>query len=255
MRATAIVASVCLSAAALVWIGYTAIREWQRAATMVAMRNSEAAADLLESALARDMRAAQTSVLAAAERDGLILSSNEDLLRPIASALARYPYLETFFAWRRLPDRDSVAFFARADRFPSWLPRTASERAYPVVETADPATARQLADRLMKDGWQARRFSIFEMVVGGATHQNVAVLSYADPLHERVTGGLGFMVDLAWAKRQYFDDIVAQVGLMERGRGVRFAVLDEREQPVSGGGASPRAPQSRRAFPVLFFDP
>jgi signal transduction histidine kinase len=256
VKSIALAAAICLSAATLVWIGYNAVTEWKRAAALVASRNSEAAADLLISALARDMRGVQTSVLATAERDGLTAGAEADLLRPIASAFARYPYPETFFAWRQSPPANSVVFFARAERYPTWLPRTDGQRLYPVVEANEPVLARRILDRVMKDAWQARRFSIFEMDVAGAKYQVVTVLSYGDALREHVSSALGFMVDLGWVRHHYFADLVAQVRSIEgQDRGMRFAVIDDRQAVVVGGAGSPDVPRSQRAFPVLFFDP
>jgi len=255
MKSTVLAGAVCLSAATLVWIGSSAVTEWQHAASLVASRNSDAAVDLLTSALARDMRGAQTSVLGAAERDRLMAGSDPDVLRTIASAFARYPYPEMFVSWHASPAGDSMVFFARAERYPAWLPRPEGQRRYPVVEAHEPATARRIADRLMKDAWQARRFSIFETDVAGTTYQVVALLSYGEPLRDHVTGALAFMVDLAWVRRHYFDDIVAQVQSIEGGRGVHFTVLDDQRAAVVGGAASADTPQTRRAFPVLFFDP
>ncbi|MEO8071531.1 MAG: hypothetical protein ABI652_09015, partial [Acidobacteriota bacterium] len=114
-------AAVCLSAAALVWIGYRAVSEWEHAAAQVASRRAESAADLLLSALTRDMRGAQQIVLTAAERDGLAAGKAVDLLHPIASAFARYPYAEAFFSWRGAPTSESVVFSSRAERHPTWL--------------------------------------------------------------------------------------------------------------------------------------
>ena len=117
-------AAIGLSALALVSIGYRAVVEWQHAAGLVASRRAAAAADLLASALSRDMRGAHTSVLLAAERDRLAAGSSADLMHPITGAFTRFPYVEAFFSWRDVPDED-VVFYSRVERRPAWLSGTA----------------------------------------------------------------------------------------------------------------------------------
>ena len=41
MKSIALAVAVCVSAATLLWIGYTGVVEWQHAATLVASRPSE----------------------------------------------------------------------------------------------------------------------------------------------------------------------------------------------------------------------
>lgn len=250
-------AAVCLSAAALVWTGYRAVAEWRRAATLVASRRAESAADLLVAALARDMRGVQALVLASADRDGTLVGSRADLLHPIGSAFARYPYPEAFFSWQESPAPESVVFYTRAERRPPWLSAGDARKLFPVVVGAEPTVARRLIDRVMKDAWQARRFSIFEIDLAGAPYQIITLLTYGDPLREHLVAVLGFMVNLDWARRHYFNDLTAQVNQIEgRDRGVQFMVCDEQNRPVVGAVASRnRDTETRRVFPVAFFDP
>lgn len=252
--------AVGVSALALVVTGYRAVVEWQHAAALVAVRRAESAADLLVAALARDMRGAQLQVLAAAERDRSIPELTADLLHPIASAFARYPYTEAFFGWGTAPAPDSVVFYTRAERRPSWLAGDDRRSLFPVVVGRAPVVAGALIERTMKDAWQTRRFSIFETEIAGSPYQVVTLLSYADALHERPAAALGFIVNLTWARTYYFSDLAAQVAQIEgKDRGVQFLVLDDRGVRVAGrdmtSAALADAPQGRRVFPLAFFDP
>src|SRR5882672_3589518 len=116
-----LVAAVCASAAVLVWIGYRAISQWEQAAGQVASRRADAAVNLLVAALTRDMRGVQQLMLTSLDRDGSNAGANNALIRPIGSALARYPYPEVFFAWQDPPTADSVIFYSRPERRPAWL--------------------------------------------------------------------------------------------------------------------------------------
>jgi signal transduction histidine kinase len=249
--------AACLPAAALVWLGYLAVVEWKRAAAMVAGERAEAAANLLAAALARDMRGGQLLVLSAADRDGLTRATDVDLLHPIGSALARYPYPEAFFSWRDAPTPASVVFYSRAERPPSWLTSDANRKSFPLVVSTEPAIAARLIDRVMKDGTQRRRYAVFDVSLAGSPYQVVAILSYADALSDRPAAVLGFLVNLEWARQNYFKDLTAQVARMEgRGRDLHYAVRDEHGEPVVGSrsdGTSALA--GRHAFPMAFFDP
>ena len=107
---------VCGSVALLSWFGYRAIREWQRSAVLLADRRANDAVDLLVTALARDMRGVQDSVLQAAYWNERMLAPPYDVDALLASAFARYPYPESFFGWRGQLSTSSIVFFNRADR-------------------------------------------------------------------------------------------------------------------------------------------
>jgi len=248
----------CLSAAALVWIGYRSVVQWEEAAGEVAARRAESAVDLFIAALARDMRGAQQTMLTSADRDGLTVGAGADLLRPIGNALARYSYPEVFFSWRGSPTPESVSFYARPERRPPWLGATDSRKMFPVVVGREPQTAARLIHRAAIDSVQGRRFSVFDLDAAGSKYQVVALVSYADQVREHPSGVLGFMVNLDWVRHQYFIDLSSQVTHMtgDRSGTIEFAVLDDRRAVVVGSDAgSGRAPVGRRVFPLAFFDP
>ncbi len=248
---------VCLPAAALVWLGYRAVVEWEQAAAMVARKRAEAAADLLLAALARDMRGAQLLVLSAADSNGFASGTDVALLDPIGHALARYPYPEVFFSWRASTNPTSVVFYSRAERRPSWLSSLDPADTIPIVAGREPRVAARLVERVMKDVTQGRRSSVFDMPLAGSKYQVVAALSYTDALQERPATVLGFMVNLDWVRGSYLRDLTAQVARIEgRDDDLDFAVLDQLGTPVVGDLTdAARAPVGRRAFPMAFFDP
>ena len=249
--------AIGLSALALLWIGYRAVLEWQHAASLVASRRASAAADLLVSALSRDLRGAHSSVLLAAERDRLAEGSTANLMHPIAGAFTRYPYAEAFFSWRNVPDEE-VVFYSRVERRPSWLSGTSATAPYPVNIGSDRHVGQQLLTRLQSDAQQGRRFSAFATRIGNADYQAAAVITYADPAHEQPVALLGYLVNLAWAREHYFGEIVSQVAAIEGSdRSVRFAILDDGGAPVVGAADTEpaTAPVARRMFQVAFFDP
>jgi signal transduction histidine kinase len=249
---------IVVATGALVWTGFSAVSEWERAATNVASRRAESAVNLLVSALLRDMRGAQQRVLAAVERETLPDGKAVDLLHPIASGFARYPYADAFFSWRASPTPDTVVFYARAERRPAWLAAYDGQKAFPVVVGNDPRLAKSLIARISKDAAQGRRFSIFDTTVGGTAAQVVALISYADPLHERPAAVLGFIVDLAWTRAHYFREIASQIADIEGdGVGLRMTLLDEAGRPVVGdaGAAVDSNVTAKQVLPVGFFDP
>jgi signal transduction histidine kinase len=250
-----LVVAVCVSAAALVWIGYRAISQWEQAAGQVASRRADAAVNLLVAALARDMRGVQQLMLTSADRDGVSTDTNGDLLRPIGNALARYPYPEVFFVWRDPPTPDSVRFYSRPERRPSWLTSAPTDRMFPVVAGREPTMAKRLLARIDRDCAEGRRFSVFDFDAG-TPYQVVALVSYADPLREQPAEVLGFMVNLNWARDHYFADLVAQVARIEGSdRAIEFSVVDDHNRPVVGSGDRGQAPARRQSFPMAFFDP
>jgi signal transduction histidine kinase len=249
-------AAVCLSAAALVWIGYQALVEWERTGTLVATRRAEAAADLLAGAFAKDMRGAQEVVLAEAERDGSAAGLEIDLLHPVASAFARYPYPEAFFSWRGEGTSQPVTFFARADRRPAWLGNERSLKLFPVVLGANGALAGRLMRRVAEDAALCRRVSAFDLDAGESKYQVVSAIMYTDAQCGSVSAVFGFMVSLDWVRRFYFKDLTEQVSrLAADDRSIALTVVDQANVLIAGEAGASHAPQASRPFPLAFFDP
>src|SRR5262245_51378253 len=70
------------------FFGYKAVVRWQRDASLLAQRRADAAADLLVTALRRDMRQVHATVLSAPWRNELMANPASEL-HGIATAFAR----------------------------------------------------------------------------------------------------------------------------------------------------------------------
>ena len=128
--------SVWLAAIALAGVlalGFAALRlasQLEHNALLLADRQIELAARILTSAITRDMRGAQTSVLDSPEVKTARFDSTLDLEELVARAFARYPYPECFFAWSA--EHSQVILFVRTDRPVSWArPQAAASSPWP----------------------------------------------------------------------------------------------------------------------------
>ena len=256
MRAAAIFAAlICLAIVILAWLGYRASREWRRSSTELVERRVADRADLLATALTRDMQGAQSRVLASRDWEEFSNESLSDIADVVASTFARYPYPESFFGWQVGPAIQTV-FFNRADRYPGWMPLTDQANRYPVVTVLDPPVASTLMARVTRDIEARRRYSIFETTLAGHRFQVVARLLYTDSLRQHPDSVFGFVVNLDWVRRWYFSEITEQVaGIDESDVHLDFAVLDEDLVPVEGALNAVRGPVAERSFPLAFFDP
>ena len=240
----------------LVWLDYRATREWRRSSTLLAERRTDEAADLLTTALTRDMRGVQRSVLATLHRDDLRFAAPFDLANLLARAFARYPYPESFFGWTAPADRSSVVFFNRSARPPAWVAASGETRRFPVVLVRDPPIARDIVMRIRSSARQRRRYVLFERPLGGAPYQIVVRLFYRDALREQFAGAFGFTVNLDWVRRRYFPELTRQIGRIDNAdRSLDLELLDERAQAVAGSASRGGRLSRERRFPLLFFDP
>jgi signal transduction histidine kinase len=243
--------AVCLGIATLLGFGYRATREWQRSSSLLVERDTAESADLIVTALGRDMQGAQARVLANRDWGELSIDSLTDTSDQVATAFARYPYPESFFSWR--VDRDGdILFFNRANRYPAWMPRTEEPpHRFPVVVVRNPAGAEPLRKRIDAYGTSRYRYVAFNTDLAGQPYQVIARLGYADPLDERLQSVIGFTVNLTWVRGSYFPDIFSQV--VNRGSRLDIAVLDDRGHAIFGGENTHGA--MVREFPLLFLDP
>ena len=245
---------ICCGIAALAWFGYRAAREWQRSSALLVERRANEIATTLVTALTRDMRAVQTSILDAREWDTTFEVSRSNVIDLVAVAFARYPYPEEFFGWQS--EVPSGVFFARSERLPGWLASPDVVRQYPVETLTNSVVGLRLRERIAKDVALRRTHSIFEMEIDGHRYQVVARPMYADGRNATV-GGFAVLVNLDWTEANYFAAITAQVArIAGAGEGMVSTIVDDRGQPIHGlppSGSDP--PVERRAFPVAFFDP
>lgn len=245
-----------LSVAALAWLGYRAITEWQRSADLVAQRSADAAADLLFTALTRDMRGVQATVLSSLQFDDGAPGAAFDL-NAVASAFARYPYPEVFFGARMDTPSSGITFYSRANRPALWLPISEDATAFPVVAVMEQRLSEHLLERIARDAKDRKALAAFDESLGGATCQVVALLAYSDSTRRRLDHVSGFVVNLDWVHRNYFQELVSQIGQM-RGSdsGLQLSIEDTGGSVRAGvATAADGFPSSAKRFPMLFFDP
>ena len=250
-------AGVCVSVAMLTWFGYRAVREWQRSSALLVERRAEEGAELLVTALTRDMRAVQKSVLSSPDWNAFMLDPPYDVSSVVAGAFARYPYPESFFAARGIVTPTSVVFFTRSDRPPAWLDEVDAANRFPVTVHGDAGVASLIVNRIGVDVAHARRFSVFQLSIQGTPYQVIARLLYRDPFREELEGVFGFMVSLPWVREHYFPELTSQVARIgAAASGLALAVVDEQGRGIARTQNVGRdSPTSVRLFPVIFFDP
>jgi len=175
----------------------------------------------------------------------------------VASAFARYPYPESFFAARGVPASATVIFFTRSNRPPAWAPEEATPNRFPVTAGTAPAVADPIVARIGADAAYGRRFSIFQLPIGGVPHQVIVRLLYHDQFRDQLEGVFGFTVDMTWVRKHYFPELTGQVARIGgTGSGLALAVVDADGKGVAQTTASTQeGPTSRRTFPMMFFDP
>jgi signal transduction histidine kinase len=242
--------AVCLGIATLIGFGYRATREWQRSSGMLVERDTAESADLIVTALTRDMQGAQSRVLANRDWGELSIASLTDTSDQVATAFARYPYPESFFSWGDNQHRD-IVFFNRANRYPAWMPQTDEPQRFPVVVARNPEGADALRHRIDAYGASRNQYVAFNTDLAGHPYQVIARLAYADPLDERLASVIGFTVNLEWVRGSYFPDILSQV--VNRGSRLDLAVLDDQGHAIFGREDTSGA--MVREFPLLFLDP
>jgi signal transduction histidine kinase len=248
-----IVLSIGMSIAvfALAGYAYRAVREWRRSSLVLVQRTVDETADLLVTAVTRDMRGAQALVLANRDARDYATQSLPDFSIEVASAFTRYPYPESFFGWRQ-SDGD-IVFFSRATRSPPWASIPRLDARFPVEVVSNPEIGRTLVEQIQRHSANRRPYAYFDTVLAGVPYKIVARLQYADVFRDRLEYVTGFTVNLAWVRQHYFAEIVSEVARIgEGGTALDYAVLDETGIPV--GGRIAGAPATVRSFPLQFFD-
>lgn len=192
------------------------------------------------------MRAVQNSVLVAGVGPG-----GADVDR-IERALASYDYPEVFFAWQRGPAVRPVMFYARSERYPTWLPSRPDPQDFPVVNAQADAVGRRLLWRVQRDSELERQHSVFDMQVGPVTYQVVSLLSYDRRFPGQLDSVYGFLVDLAWASDRYVQELGEQVARMGSSPGHVFDVhVDQASDAATPAAVQPAGWATRVAAGVL----
>lgn len=245
-----------ISAVALVLLAFRAVNAWQRSEARLAERRADAAADLLVTAITRDMRAVHRMVLSSPSFVGLGAHSPPDL-GSLSSVFARYPYPEVFFWTSASTTPGTLVFYTRTDRPPAWMTAFDPNNRFPVTVAQDATVSQRLLDRIAQDSLKGHRFSTFDLTMADGTLQVVALLSYTDRTRLKVEAIFGFMVNLDWVKKNYFGELATEVTAMHAAAGdLSLTILDANGRLVAGHAVDAVAsPATRRSFPVLFFDP
>ncbi len=247
-------AGICISVVILIWFGVRAVQESRKSERQLAERRARETVATVVTALSRDMRGVQQGVLPALWAE-LVRDPLDDVRGQVASAFARYPYPESFFAWRSAAAAGRLSFLNRADRRPAWIAEDDGQSRFPVlVGGGEVGVERALRESLERDVRRGRAFSIFDLSIGGAPYQVVARLYYRDAYCERLDGIVGFTVNLEWVRRHYFPAVAGQLASIVGG--MPFAIVDERGQSITGPRpVAVTATTLRGSFPVMFFDP
>lgn len=238
----------------LAWYGYGAATEWQSSSAVLVERRSRELATLLTTALNRDMRGAQVSVLGGPEWNAQFFAAPYEIDDVVATAFARYPYPDSFFGWR-VPD-NTVRFFTRADRPPGWAPESIRGAHYPVRMSLNAPVAARLQARIARDVAAGHEYSAFNTRINERTYQVIARLVYREPTRQTLDCAFGFMVDLDWTWHHYFAGIAQQASSIgSASEGFEYAITDERAVPVASSSAPRRGQPTTRTFTALFIDP
>ncbi len=249
-------AALCLATAALLWLGYRATVEWDRSEAQLADRRASEKLALLMTALDRDMKGAQLTVLVPINQEQLAGGGSAGLSALFARAFARFPYPESFFVWSRpAPDRETTYVFNRADRPPPWDHTDDASPRYPVVTRRDRTALTPFIDQIRRDAGHRKRFAAYQLEIGGVPYQLVVHLLYDD-----VTGGgrlfglVGYTVNLPWAKQQYFTDLAGQVARIGgEGDDLSIRIAADADSSVVPAAAAASGRQAQR-FALRFFD-
>jgi signal transduction histidine kinase len=246
-----------VAVAVLAWFGYRAAREWRRSSEMLVQRRAEQAADVFARALLRDMRGVESTILRGLRPEQIALADPQELTDLVASAFARYPYPEAFFAWSHPADPGAAVFFTRADRRPPWMPELPVAGRYPVAFEPHAATAAALIERIAPTAAHGQRFAVFETELGGQRYQVVARLLYRTSRRAELQRVFGFFVNLGWVRRAYFTEMSEVLGrIAAEGTSLSTAILDEEARLVAGRlPATGSAVTAERRIRPLFFDP
>ena len=153
--------AVCLGIATLLGFGYRATREWQRSSELLIARDTEESADLLVTAVTRDMRGAHSRVLANRDWGELSLESLTDTSDQVATAFARYPVSGIVLQLGSATARMASCFSTARTGFPRGCRSRPRPNRYPVALVMNPPEAEALRTKV--DGVQRRALPLCDV--------------------------------------------------------------------------------------------
>jgi signal transduction histidine kinase len=261
LRAPALAWGVCLVTVLLVYLGYRATAESQQRARQLLERRAAEQFALLWAGLNQDMRGAQETVLLPVTRRQLVLEPPYDLAEVFARGFARFPYPESFFAWKPVNDGGEVTYvFNRSHRPPPWQTSDPTIGPYPVEVLRDSPAVSDLIAHARLQARDSRPVTAFETRIGEVTYQVIVRFFYRgdDPPEEdeALLGLVGFTVNLDWVRRFYFHELSVQISRIGGDPAdVSLSVLDETGALVTETGpARQDIPALHRSFPLWFAD-
>jgi signal transduction histidine kinase len=245
-----------IATAGLALLGYRAAQAWRGSAGMLVENRTEEIATLLVSAITKDMRGVQESILIPMQPRVLAEARPFELSDTFLRAFAQFPYPESFFVWKSKAESSTAMLFNRADRPPPWQ-KEMTGSTFPVIVDLQSHIADRLAGQCREYAVPAAEFALFETVIGEESYQVVARLFYDEPSHGPV-GVVGFTVNLKWVRQHYFSELIDQIQrLAGRARegGVALTISDGHGKDVVDGAArKSKGPVREKHFPFLFFD-
>jgi signal transduction histidine kinase len=253
----ALLLASCLAVVTLLTfgLGFWAIEQSRQASQEAAETRGEEAVALLNEALQRDMTGGQTSVLLPLSQPMVTSGTLYDLADEFARGFARFPYLESFFVWRRNGDSGATYFFVRSDRKPSWEQIDAHDVSYPVEIRQDPAAMRPLIARTRDDATRQIQFAAHEFSISGVRYQAFSRIFYEGYPASKLSAIAGFVVDLDWVRLHYFDDFISQMQMVIGDRAIGVRVVDGTGATIATVGPPMASkPNHARRFPLLFMN-
>jgi signal transduction histidine kinase len=236
------------------WFAYGATRAWQHSnEDSVRARGGEFLA-LLGFAVRQDMRGGEAYLLQPYDLAKLEESSPYDIANRCAAVFARFPYVESFYIWRRFNPRGArLLLYNRLERPPAWDDVPQSADLYPVVIREDPPNAARLLSGTLSDADTNASFVAVASEYDGVAYQVIAHRLYDD--RHRLVAVVGFTVNTEWVRGNYFRELVEQVHRLGGWASMRLEVLDPGGHAVAHAGP-PASGQilASRSFPLLFSD-
>jgi len=234
------------------WFAYRATQAWQQSTEeSVRARGGELVA-LLALALRQDMRGGETYLLQPINLAMLEESSPYDIADRCAGVFARFPYIESFYVWRRTEGGSSdLVFYNRSERLPPWDDVSGSADLYPIVIRSNPQNALTLVSAALSESADDARFAAVAGQFNETAYQVVAQRLYDE--RQRLAAAVGFTVNMDWVRANYFGNLIEQVQRLGGDASMRLEIVDANDQVLAHAGpeASGRILASR-SFPLLF---
>jgi len=234
------------------WFAYRATQAWQRSTEdSVRARGGELVA-LLALALRQDMRAGEAYLLQPINLSLLEESSPYDIADRCAGVFARFPYIESFYIWRRVaPTSGDFVVYNRSERLPPWDEGSGSADRYPIVIRSHPSNALTLVAGTVSESADDSQFAAVAGRFKGTAYQVVAHRIYDD--RHRLAAVVGFTVNMDWVRANYFSNLIEQVQRLGGDASMRLEIVDADDHVVAHAGpaASGRI-LATRLFPLLF---